>query len=99
MTARISSSDILRNLISFPEFGCVARLGEKMGRFIVLQDPCGTWGVFDTIFDLPAEIGGRLMVGLSLDDAKACAASANEEYLRARPIGMATLRRLLNESA
>jgi hypothetical protein len=43
------------------------------------------WSVHDVIFDLPAEAGGRLLTGLSRDEAEKAAAAANQEMLRWRP--------------
>jgi hypothetical protein len=56
-----------------------------MRRFSVVQEPTGTWSVFDAIFDLPAEVDGQLLIGLTRDGAIRAAAKANASMLPRRP--------------
>ena len=56
-----------------------------MRRFVAVKEADGTWTVLDSIFGLPAEVEGRLAVGLSVDDAVRAAAKANAVTLRWRP--------------
>jgi len=53
-------------------------------RFAAMQDPCDDWLVCDLVCDLPAEIGGRLLIGLTRGEAEQLADQAN-----AGPIGQA----------
>lgn len=46
-------------------------------RFVALQDPCDQWVVYDLMFDLPAEITGRLLLGLARAEAERLAEEAN----------------------
>lgn len=54
-------------------------------RFTAVQEPSGTWAVFDQIFDLPAELAGRSLIGLTRDEADRLAPSAKQEISRWRP--------------
>lgn len=40
-------------------------------RLELLQEPTGTWAVFDEDSGLPVVVDGRLLIGLSYDDAVA----------------------------
>jgi hypothetical protein len=51
----------------------------SMDRYITVQEPTCTWAVFDTLDDVPAEVGGKVLVGLEKAAASALAASANNE--------------------
>ena len=62
-----------------------------MDRFIAVQEPTCTWAVFDTLDDVPAEIGNVVMIGLCEREAMASAASANGAEA-ARPIARRPLR-------
>ncbi|TPJ72645.1 hypothetical protein [Mesorhizobium sp. B2-6-2] len=53
-------------------------------RFAAIQDPCDDWLVCDLVSDLPAEIAGRLLIGLTQCEAEHLADQANAE-----PIGQA----------
>ena len=53
-------------------------------RFRVVQEPSGTWAVFDEIFGLPADFAGRTLIGLPRDEAYRLAANANHGVLRWR---------------
>lgn len=53
-------------------------------RFSVVQEPSGTWAVFDGIFGLPADFAGRTLIGLPRDEAYRLAANANHGVLRWR---------------
>ena len=39
-------------------------------RFAVVREPSETWSVLDRLFNLPAENDGRLLVGLTHDEAR-----------------------------
>ncbi len=48
-------------------------------RFIAVQEPPHySWAVVDTINDAPAEYGGRVLIGLTLREARRFAAVAND---------------------
>ncbi|MDX8527251.1 hypothetical protein RFM68_22375 [Mesorhizobium sp. MSK_1335] len=46
-------------------------------RFAAMQDPCDDWLVCDLVYDLPAEIGGWLLIGLTRGEAEQLADQAN----------------------
>ncbi|MBZ9737191.1 hypothetical protein LB534_27450 [Mesorhizobium sp. CA18] len=46
-------------------------------RFAAIQDPCDDWLVCDLVSDLPAEIAGRLLIGLTQREAEQLADQAN----------------------
>ena len=46
-------------------------------RFATMQDPSETWLVYDLISDLPAEIAGRPLIGLTKNEAEHLSATAN----------------------
>ncbi|MBZ9845614.1 MULTISPECIES: hypothetical protein [unclassified Mesorhizobium] len=46
-------------------------------RFAAIQDPCDDWLVCDLVSDLPAEIAGRLLIGLTQGEAERLADQAN----------------------
>ncbi|MEW9805434.1 hypothetical protein ABUE31_05485 [Mesorhizobium sp. ZMM04-5] len=50
-----------------------------MKRYVAVQEPTCTWAVFDTLDDVPAEIGGAVLVGLERSAALDLAASCNED--------------------
>ena len=50
-----------------------------MKKFIAVQEPTCTWAVLDTIDDVPAEVGGRVLIGLAREEAMALAFLANAE--------------------
>jgi hypothetical protein len=62
-------------------------------RFAAVQEPTGTWAVFDEILGIPAAKGDRPLIGLERDEAELLSANANREAARwmqpvrrARPI-------------
>jgi len=61
--------------------GFIGNLGAlKQGapmRFAAMQDPCDHWLVCDLVSDLPAEIEGRLLIGLTRSEAEELAEQAN----------------------
>ncbi|MBN9550202.1 MAG: hypothetical protein J0H31_15300 [Alphaproteobacteria bacterium] len=48
-------------------------------RFVAVQDPTGSWAVFDTVNEEPAEFAGRVLIGLTSHEAQWLAAAANNE--------------------
>ena len=46
-------------------------------RFAAIQDPCDDWLVCDLICDLPAELEGRALIGLTRSEAEQLADQAN----------------------
>ena len=46
-------------------------------RFAAMQDPCDDWLVCDLICDLPAEMDGWPLIGLTRDEAEQLADMAN----------------------
>ncbi len=46
-------------------------------RFATMQDPCGDWLVCDLVFDLPAEMDGRPLIGLTRGKAEQIADQAD----------------------
>ncbi|MBZ9989730.1 hypothetical protein LB572_21770 [Mesorhizobium sp. BH1-1-5] len=46
-------------------------------RFAVMQDPCDDWLVCDLVCDLPAEMDGRPLIGLTRAEAEQLADRAN----------------------
>jgi len=69
-----------------------------MDRFIAVQEPTCTWAVFDTLGDVPAEIGSVVMIGLCEREAMAIAASANGAET-GRPIARHPLRLVWRRAA
>ena len=51
-------------------------------RFAAMQDPCDQWIVYDLISALPAELGGRLLMGLTRSEAERLAEQANAGFVR-----------------
>ena len=51
-------------------------------RFAAMQDPCDQWIVYDLISALPAELGGRLLMGLTRSEAEQIAEQANTSFIR-----------------
>ncbi|MDX8453701.1 hypothetical protein RFM98_13120 [Mesorhizobium sp. VK9D] len=45
--------------------------------YAALQDPCDSWLVCDLVSGLPAEIEGRLLIGLTRQEAEQLADQAN----------------------
>ena len=48
-------------------------------RFAAMQDPCDDWLVCDLVLDLPAEMDGRVLIGLTRGEAEQLADQANAE--------------------
>ncbi|WP_167506961.1 MULTISPECIES: hypothetical protein [unclassified Mesorhizobium] len=48
-------------------------------RFVVILDPTDQWMVFDQLTDLPAEIGDRVLIGLSQEEAEQLAREASAQ--------------------
>ncbi|TPL38895.1 hypothetical protein [Mesorhizobium sp. B2-4-6] len=46
-------------------------------RFAAMQDPCDDWLVCDLAFDVPAEMDGRPLIGLTRGQAEQLADLAN----------------------
>ena len=46
-------------------------------QFIALQDPADNWMVYDLASGLPAELAGKLLFGLTRDEAKHLTDQAN----------------------
>lgn len=46
-------------------------------RFAAMQDPCDDWLVHDLALDLPAEMDGRALIGLTRGEAEQLADQAN----------------------
>jgi hypothetical protein len=46
-------------------------------RFAAMQDPCDDWLVYDLVFDFPAEIDGRTLIGLMRGEAEQLTDQAN----------------------
>jgi hypothetical protein len=51
-------------------------------RFVAVQDPTGSWAVFDTANEAPAEFAGRVLIGLTSHEAQWLKAAANNEARR-----------------
>ncbi|BCM22532.1 hypothetical protein [Mesorhizobium sp. J8] len=49
-------------------------------RFAAMQDPCDDWLVYDLVVDLPAEIQGRVLIGLTRDEAEQLTDQANAGF-------------------
>lgn len=56
-------------------------------RYAVVEGATGTWSVVDRLFEVPAATDGRLLVGLTRDEASQKAVQANDKLLRWRPRG------------
>ena len=50
-----------------------------MKRFIAVQEPTCTWAVLDTLDDVPAEVGGRVLIGLGREEATKLVSYVNAE--------------------
>ena len=50
-------------------------------RFEVVKEPTDTWAVFDIVLNVPAEIRGRTLIGLSLEEANRSLLRLNFEIL------------------
>lgn len=48
-------------------------------RFVAVQEPPDTWAVFDTTIDEPTDYAGRVLIGLTLNEARWFVAAANAE--------------------
>lgn len=46
-------------------------------RFAAIQDPCDDWLVCDLVLDLPAEMDGQALIGLTRGEAEQLAEQAN----------------------
>lgn len=55
---------------------------ESRMRFVAVQDPTGGWAVFDTANEEPAELAGRVLIGLTSHEAQWLTALANNEARR-----------------
>ena len=44
-------------------------------RFELIEEPTGTWAVFDNTTGVPASIQCRVLIGLSKEEAEACIAA------------------------
>ncbi len=51
-------------------------------RFAAMQDPSDRWLVYDLMSDMPAEVGGRLLMGLAQSEAERLAEQANAGFVR-----------------
>ena len=51
-------------------------------RFAAMQDPCDHWLIYDLMSALPAEVEGRLLMGLTRREAEQLAAQANASFVR-----------------
>jgi len=51
-------------------------------RFAAMQDPCDHWLIYDLMSALPAEVEGRLLMGLTRREAEQLAAQANAGLVR-----------------
>ena len=50
-----------------------------MKRFIAVQEPTCTWAVLDTLDDVPAEVGGKVLIGLRREEAMKLVSYVNAE--------------------
>lgn len=48
-------------------------------RFELIEEPTGTWAVFDNTTGVPASFQCRVLIGLSKEDAEACIACLSTE--------------------
>lgn len=53
-------------------------------RYVLMKQSNGTWSVSDRVFNILAQINGRVLMGLSRRDAERNASKANEMWLRCR---------------
>ena len=51
-------------------------------RFEIEKEPTDTWAVFDTVDDVPAELDGRTLIGLSHEQAGLALFRLNVQNLR-----------------
>jgi hypothetical protein len=49
-------------------------------RFIALQDPTDNWMVYDLVFEVPAEFAGKVLFGLSREEAEHLSNRANAKF-------------------
>ncbi|TPI13645.1 hypothetical protein FJW06_13035 [Mesorhizobium sp. B4-1-3] len=49
-------------------------------RFAAMQDPCDEWLVYDLDLDLPAEMDGRALIGLTRGEAERLTDQANAGF-------------------
>ena len=49
-------------------------------RFAAMQDPCDDWLVYDLVLDIPAEMDGRPLIGLTRGEAEQLADLANAGF-------------------
>jgi len=54
-------------------------------KFDILKDPDGTWSVYDLTTRRPAEMGGRQLTGLRLEDADELLLMLSRKPVNARP--------------
>ena len=52
-------------------------------RFPAIQEPSGTWAVVEVLIDLPAEIAGKDLIGLTREEAKRLVSPGNQEVTSA----------------
>ncbi|CCV14066.1 conserved hypothetical protein [Mesorhizobium sp. STM 4661] len=79
MLARNSPSfDRCTNKASSRKFERYILAGAVM-MFLTVQEPTGTWAVFDTTVDAPADFAGTCLIGLTRDRAEWLAARANQD--------------------
>jgi hypothetical protein len=62
-------------------------------RFVAVQEPTGTWAVFDEILGIPAAIADRPLIGLEQDEAELLSAKANRDAVRSMRAVRPTVRR------
>ena len=55
----------------------------RMQRFELKEDPANAWSVIDTLTGLPTELHGKVLHGLTLEDAQQGLFMANTGILRA----------------
>ena len=46
-------------------------------RYVAMLDPADQWLVYDTVSGIPADVAGRLLIGLSKSEADRLATAAN----------------------
>jgi hypothetical protein len=56
-----------------------------------MQDPCDDWLVCDLVFDLPAEMEGRPLIGLTRAEAEQFADRANAKHAANFPVPLASV--------
>ena len=65
---------------------CLTNLMEARMRFVTLQDPTDNWMVYDVLSEIPAEFAGKVLFGLSREEAEYLTNQANEGFTsKSRP--------------